>query len=473
MTAAKSPKYDYDLIVVGSGPSGQKAAVQAAKLNKRVAVVEKDRMLGGVCTNTGTIPSKSFREAVLYLTGYRERSLYGSAYRVKSRISMDDLTYRISAIVQQEGEIIDDQLRRNNVKILKGTAKFTGPNEIAITDKDGKIARKSARFIVIAVGTVPYHPKGFQLDHEKVLDSDDILTLEEIPDSLTVIGGGIIGCEYASWFSLLGVKVNIVEARDKLLSFADREIVEVLQEQFSDLGMSIELGTGVEEVKKKESGVIETILKNGKSIVSDTVLVSAGRQGATAGLGLEELGIIPNSQGRVLVNKHLQTEIPSIYAVGDVIGFPALASSGMLQGRSAALHAFEVEEQILDVPLPYGIWTIPEVSMVGETESSLKEKKIPYEVGRARYREIARGMLIGDETGLLKLLFHKETRELLGIHVVGEGATEILHLGQAVLHLKGKLEYFTAGVFNYPTLCECYRVAALDGFNRINAHTVS
>lgn len=468
MNVSSTHPYEYDLLVIGSGPSGQKAAVQAAKLKKKVAIVEMNRDLGGVCTNTGTIPSKSFREAVLYLTGFRERSLYGSAYRVKSRISMEDLTYRISATVQQEIEIIDLQLRRNNIDVIYGQARFEDPHSVSIEHTDGTNTVLSAAFIVIAVGTHPYHPPGFDLQHPKVLDSDRILALEEIPTSLTVIGGGIVGCEYASWFALLGIKVTLIEARPALLSFADAEIADALVEHLSLMGMDIELGHGVQTVRERPDGQLETVLDDGKIIVSDSVLVSAGRQGATSGLGLEQVNIVPNAYGRISVNEHFQTSMSHIYAVGDVIGFPALASSGMSQGRAAARHMFGLPDELVTIPLPYGIWTIPEISMVGETEASLQEKGIPYEIGRAQYREIARGMLIGDETGMLKLLFHRSTLEILGIHIIGEGATEILHLGQAVLHLGGTLHYFTAGVFNYPTLGECYRVAALDGFNKVS-----
>ena len=458
----------YDLIVIGSGPSGQKAAVQAAKLKKKVAVIERFEDVGGVCTNTGTIPSKSFREAVLYLTGFRERSLYGSAYRVKSRISMDDLTYRISAIVDQEVEIIAEQLKRNNIDLFTGKATFENLFEVSVELADGESTLLKAEHIVIAVGTVPRHPPTFNIDHRTILDSDDILDINKIPDSLAVIGGGIIGCEYASWFALLGVKVTLIEARESLLQFADQEVVAVLMQHFRDIGIELHLGTGVDEVKKLEDGSVETHLGNGHRVVSDMVLVSAGRQGATADLGLDKVGLEANSYGRIEVNEHYQTKVPNIYAVGDVVGFPALASSGMLQGREASAHAFGLSKNGQEIPLPYGIWTIPEISMVGLTEEQLKEQGVPYQVGRARFKEIARGVIIGDEIGLLKLLFHSETRHLLGIHVVGDGATEILHLGQAVLHLGGKIDYFINGVFNYPTLGECYKVAALDGFNRIN-----
>ncbi len=463
---AEPGKFDYDLLVIGTGPSGQKAAVQAAKLKKRVAVVEAGRALGGVCTNTGTIPSKSFREAVLYLTGFRERAIYGSAYRVKSRITMEDLTLRISTIVQQENQVIEDQLRRNRIEILRGKASFAGPNQVQITSEDFR-AIKSAQFIVVAVGTIPHHPSSFEVDGEKILDSDSVLNLSEVPRSLTVVGGGIIGAEYASWFSVLGVKVTLIEARTQFLDFVDHEIVEALKYHMRDLGMTLRLGEEVSRVTRRDDGQVETYLKSGKKVVSEAVLISAGRQGNIDLLNLASIGVTTDSHGRIPVNEHFQTSVPHVYAVGDVVGFPSLASTGMVQGRIATSHAFQIEDKHRDFALPFGIWTIPEIALVGETEAGLTEKAVPYEIGVSRYKEIARGMLIGDETGVLKLIVHRETQELLGIHIIGEGAIEILHFGQAVLHLKGGLEYLTSGVFNYPSLAECYKVAALDALNRI------
>ncbi len=458
----------YDLIVIGSGPAGQKAAIQGAKLRKKVAIVESGDEIGGVCTNTGTIPSKSFREAVLYLSGFRERSIYGSAYRVKSRITMEDLTYRIESIVRHENDVIESQLRRNQIEILKGKASILDPHRVVI-EGSGSITIKTADYIVVAVGTKPHHPEGFEVDGVRVLDSDDILTLKELPRNLTVVGGGIIGVEYASMFAVLGVHVTLVEQRKDLLTFVDKEIVESLQYHMRNLGITLRLGEEVGSVLVRADGQVETRLRSGKKIVSEVVLISAGRQGATEGLNLELVGVKPDKYGRIKVNENYQTEVPHIYAVGDVIGFPSLASTGMTQGRLATSHAFGIRDASENIPLPYGVYTIPEISLVGETEASLTEKQIPYETGISRYKEIARGQLIGDELGMLKLIFHLETHQLLGIHIIGEGATEIVHLGQAVLHLKGGLEYLTAGVFNYPTLTECYKVAALDGLNKLRA----
>ena len=473
MTAASpsisnNPSYEYDILVIGSGPSGQKAAVQAAKLKKRVAVVEASKVVGGVWSNSGTIPSKSFREAVMYLSGFRERSIYGSAYRVKSRITMADLTYRIESIVRHENQVIEDQLSRNRIEILRGTASFVDPHTVRI-DNDGAVMTKTAQFIVVAVGTHPYHPPGFEADEDKILDSDDVLTMKELPRNLVVVGGGIIGVEYASMFAVLGVKVTLIEARKELMSFVDREIVEALQYHLRNLGITLRLGEEVSVVSRRTDSQVETNLKSGKKIISEAVLISAGRQGATETLNLSAVGISPDKYGRLKVNEHFQTEVANIYAVGDVIGFPALASTGMQQGRSAACHAFGMPDDSKTVPLPYGIYTIPEISLVGDTEDSLTQQQVPYETGIARYKEIARGHLIGDELGMMKILFHRETLQLLGVHIIGEGATEIIHLGQSVLHLKGGLDYLITCVFNNPTLTECYKVAALDGLNKIRA----
>lgn len=458
----------YDMIVIGSGPAGQKAAIQAAKLRKRVAIVEAASQVGGVSANTGTIPSKSFREAVLYLSGFRERTIYGSAYRVKSRITMNDLTFRIGSIVRHENDVIENQLSRNRIEIIRGRASFIDERRLVI-EGEGFVATKTADKIVVAVGTRPHHPPGFEVDGKKVLDSDDILTLKELPRNITVVGGGIIGVEYASMFAVLGVEVTLIEQRRDLLTFVDREIVESLQYHMRNLGITLRLGEEVSSVSQREDGRVLTHLKSGKQVKSETVLVSAGRQGVTEGLNLELIGVTPDKYGRIPVNEYFQTESPNVYAVGDVVGFPALASTGMVQGRKAACHAFGVSDDAANIELPYGIYTIPEISLVGETEDSLTQKQVPYETGIARYKEIARGQLIGDDLGMLKILFHRETKQLLGVHIIGEGATEIIHLGQAVLHLKGGLEYLTAGVFNYPTLTECYKVAALDGLNKVRS----
>ncbi len=460
--------FDYDLIVIGSGPSGQKAAVQAAKLRKKVAIIEASKYVGGVWTNTGTIPSKSFREAVMYLSGYRERKIYGTAYRVKSDITMHDLTFRIENIVQNENRVIENQLRRNHIEILSGHASLIDQYTVKIESPD-TVVTKRAKFIVLAVGSKPNHPATFEVDGAKILDSDSVLNLKELPRNMLVVGGGVIGVEYASMFAALGIKVTLVEAKKELLTFIDEEIVETLQYHLRNLGIVLRLGEEVLQVSKREDGQVVTTLKSGKKIITEVVMICAGRQGATADLNLESVGIIPEKYGRIKVNEHYQTSVSNIYAAGDVIGFPALASTSMLQGRSAACHAFNVPDESKNAPLPYGIYTIPEISIVGETEATLTEQQIPYETGVAKYKESARGNLIGDELGMLKLIFHRDTLKLLGVHIIGESATELIHLGQAVLYFNGGIDYFVSSVFNNPTLTECYKVAALDGFNKVNS----
>jgi NAD(P) transhydrogenase len=460
--------YDYDMIVLGSGPAGQRAAVQAAKLRKRVAIIDKREVVGGVCVNTGTIPSKSFKEAVLYLTGFRQRHIYGAGYQVKADISMADLTLRCNKIMQLEVEVIKNQLNRNKVDTIYGHASFIDPHTVEISSAKGAL-RKTAEKFVISVGASPYRPPNIAFDSQSIFDSDDLLGLKKLPREIVVVGGGVIGTEYGSMFAALGVNVTIVDQRKRLLGFVDEEIIENFSFQMRDMDVRLRLGEEVASCATREDNQVVTTLKSGKIIISDCVLYSAGRVSATATLGLENVGIAVDGRGKLKVNDNFQTSQPHIYAAGDVIGFPALASTSARQGRLAACHAFGVVEEIMDVPLPYGIYAIPEISLVGANEEELTQKGVPYETGIARYREIARGKLLGDENGMLKLLFHRETLEILGVHIIGEYATELIHIGQAVIALKGGLTYLRDAVFNYPTLAECYKVAALDGFNKIRA----
>lgn len=467
--SSSSGKYDYDLFVLGCGPAGQRAAVQAAKIRKRVAIVDRREVVGGVCVNTGTIPSKSFKEAVLFLSGFRQRNIYGAGYRVKSEIEMSDLTFRCQRIMQAEIEVIKAQLTRNHIDVKYGQARFIDPHTVEITSADGTSEHYTAENFVIAVGAVPYRPDNVQFNGTSIFDSDDILNLSKLPRDLTVVGGGVIGTEYGSMFAALGVHVTIVDARKRLLGFVDEEIIECLQYQMRSMGLTLRLGEEVKSCAPREDGQVVTQLKSGKVIVSDCVLFSAGRQSATADLGLEALGLKPDERGRLSVNEFYQTEVPHVYAAGDVIGFPALASTSAAQGRLATAHCFGISDKTMDVPLPYGIYSIPEISYVGYNEEELTKQEIPYETGIARYREIARGHIIGDENGLLKVLFHRETSQVLGVHIIGESATELIHIGQAVIALKGGLLYLRDAVFNYPTLAECYKVAALDGYNKLRA----
>lgn len=466
--AQEAGQFDYDLIVIGCGPAGQRAAIQAAKIRKRVAIIDRREVVGGVCVNTGTIPSKSFKEAVLFLTGIRQRKIYGAGFRVKTDIKMSDLTLRCNHVMQIEIETIKNQLQRNHVDTLYGHARFVDPHTVEISSSVG-VVQKSAERFVIAVGARPYRPPNVQFNGESVFDSDDVLNLKKLPRELTVVGGGVIGTEYASMFAALGVSVTMVDQRKRLLGFVDEELIDCFHYQMRSMGVRLRLGEEVASCAPREDNQVVTVLKSGKIIVSDCVLYSAGRVSATDDLGLDRLGLTADGRGKLTVNENFQTAVPHVYAAGDVIGFPALASTSARQGRLAACHAFGMEEKTMDVPLPFGIYAIPEISYVGRNEEELTKEGIPYESGIARYREIARGQLLGDENGMLKVLFHRETGAVLGVHIIGEYATELIHIGQAVMALGGGLNYLKDAVFNYPTLAECYKVAALDGYNKLRA----
>jgi NAD(P) transhydrogenase len=456
----------YDLLVIGTGPAGQKAAIQAAKLGKTVGIVERKRVVGGVCTNTGTIPSKSLREAVLYLSGFHQRNLYGSSYRVKQDITMDDLSFRANHVIKQEVEIIQNQMARNNVEMFFGTASFVDPHRLRIEDSDDH-HEHTADFIVIACGSFPARPAHIPFDDQSIIDTDGLLTLKQLPKSITIIGGGVIGTEYASIMGTMGIHVTLIERRPRLLEFVDTEIIEALQYHMRSIGVTLRFNEEVVSVEPQTDQQVVVRLKSGKEIGATTVLYSVGRIGASAALNLDAVGLSADDRGRLKVNEHFQTAVPHIYAAGDIIGFPALASTSMQQGRHAACHAFGISCTTQSELMPYGIYSIPEISMVGRNEDDLTKNGIPYAVGIARYREIARGQLIGDEIGMLKLLFHNKTRELLGVHAIGDGATELIHIGQTVMAYHGQIDYFADTVFNYPTLAECYRVAALDGINQL------
>jgi NAD(P) transhydrogenase len=453
------------MLVIGSGPAGQKAAIQAAKVGKKVGVIERKKVAGGICINTGTIPSKSLREAVLFLSGFRQRSLYGASYRVKKDITFEDLAQRCDHVVKAEQEVIQNQLIRNSVDFIIGSASFLDPHRIAVK-QDSELNEHTADFIVVAVGTEPSRPADIPFDGESIIDSDGLLTLKKLPKSLTIVGGGVIGCEYASILATLGIPVVLVERRPRLLEFVDSEIIESLQYQMRNVGVTLRFNEEVVGIQKTADHSVSIQLKSGKKIGAPLLVYSVGRVGATKELNLERIGIKPDERGRLNVNGNFQTELPHIYAVGDVVGFPALASTSMQQGRHAACHALGLSCETSTHLLPYGIYTIPEISMVGRNEDELTRDGVPYEIGVARYREIARGQIIGDTVGMLKLLFHSETRALLGVHVIGEGATELVHIGQAVIAHGGKLDYFIDTVFNYPTLAECYKVAALAALNK-------
>jgi NAD(P) transhydrogenase len=458
----------YDMLVIGSGPAGQKAAIQGAKVGKKVGIVERKKFVGGLCINSGTIPSKSLREAVLFLSGFRQRNLYGASYRVKKDITFEDLLFKCDHVVKAEQEVVQNQLIRNHVDYIVGSASFIEPHRLSIK-QDLETNEHSADFIMIAAGTEPSRPAEIPFDDTTIIDSDGLLALKQLPKSLTIVGGGVIGCEYASILATLGIPVVLIERRPRLLEFVDSELIEALQYQMRSIGVTLRFNEEVTAVEKNLDGAVIIQLKSGKQIRAALLMYSSGRVGATKGLNLESIGIQADERGRLRVNENFQTAIPHIYAVGDVIGFPALASTSMQQGRHAACHALGLACDASTHLLPYGIYTIPEISMVGRNEDELTRDGVPYEIGVARYHEIARGQLIGDTVGMLKLLFHSDTRELLGVHIIGEGATELVHIGQAVMALGGKLDYFIDAVFNYPTLAECYKVAALAALNRFPA----
>ncbi len=457
---------EFDLFVIGTGPAGQKAAIQAAKLGKKVGICDKKEFVGGVCLNTGTIPSKTLREAALYLSGFRQRAVYGQSYVLKDQISMKDLLFRCTHVLGREREVVGSQLQRNRVEMIAGFARFESPNVIGVEGTGDKVVVR-AENVIIATGTTATNPDGVAIDGESIITSDMILCIKEVPRTITVVGAGVIGTEYASIFAALGVHVTLIDARKELLDFVDDEIAEHLAYQMRDMNCTFRLGEKVKSVTNEGEGRVVATLESGKVVVSELLLYSIGRQGATHNLNLKAAGLEADERGRLKVNDCYQTEVPHIYAVGDVIGFPALASTSMEQGRIAACNAFGVSAVSLAHLFPFGIYAVPEISMVGENEENLTEKGVPYETGVARYREIARGTIVGDDTGMLKILFHRETRKILGVHAIGTSATEIIHIGQTAIAFEGTLDFFVNNVFNYPTFAECYKVAALDGYNKV------
>ncbi len=460
--------HDYDLLVIGSGPGGQKAAIAAAKLGRRVAVVDRRDMVGGVCVNTGTIPSKTLREAVIYLTGLSLRELYGQSYRLKEQITVQDLLARTQHVIGRETEVVRAQLYRNGVELIAGMARFVDPHTLVVTSFEKEERRVSADNIVIATGTRPARPSHVPFDNCRVVDSDGVLALERVPTSMVVVGAGVIGIEYASMFAALGTRVTVVEQRDSMLDFCDAEVVDSLKFHLRDLAVTFRFGERVAAVEASERGTVTT-LASGKRIPADVVLYSSGRQGVTDELDLDAAGLSADERGRIRVKPDYRTDVDHIFAVGDVIGFPALAATSMEQGRLAAYAAFGEPTTTLQSLQPYGIYTIPEISYVGQTEMELTRSSIPYEVGLSRYRELARGQIVGDSYGMLKLLVSTEDRRVLGVHVFGTGASDLVHVGQAVMGCGGTVDYLVDAVFNYPTLSEAYKVAALDVVNKMRA----
>jgi NAD(P) transhydrogenase len=458
----------YDLIVIGSGPAGQRAAIQGAKLGKRVALIEKLEVVGGACINTGTIPSKSMREAVMHLSGYQYQGIYGVSYRVKEKITVADLSFRVQQVIKTEIDVTVAQLSRNGIEVLRGAASFVDPHRLQVTTARGQSDDYEADLIVIATGTRPAESPLVPINGRTIINSDQVFCMPSLPKTFIVVGGGVIGVEYASMFAALGVRVILIEKQSRLLSFADQEIVEALCYHLRDNFVQLKLNEEVTSVETTDGKVIAN-LESRKKISGDVLLYAIGRQGNVDDLNLAAAGLEADNRGRIKVDDRYRTKQEHILAVGDVIGFPSLASVSMEQGRMAVGLAFGAQVKSDPAHYPYGIYTVPEISFVGQTEEQLTEADIPYEVGVAYYREVARGQIRGDTTGRLKLIFHRETREILGVHIIGEGASEILHIGQAVLILKGTLDYFIETVFNYPTLAECYKTAAFNGRNKLAA----
>jgi NAD(P) transhydrogenase len=456
-----------DMLVIGSGPAGRRAAVQSAKLGKSVLVVEKGRRLGGVSVHTGTIPSKTIRETVLNLAGWRERGFYGRGYRVKQDISASDLVQRLQKTLDHEVEVLQHQFMRNAVRSLFAEAKFLDAHRVELTTDAGEVSQVGFEHALVAVGTQPFRPANVPFDRARVFDSDEILELERLPRTLTVVGAGVIGVEYATIFSALDVPVTLIEPRETILDFVDREIIEDFVHQMRERGMSVRLGCTVKEIAVGGRGV-EVTLKDGRCVRSEILLYAAGRSGNIAALNLEAVGIEVDGRGRLTVDpRTFQTSQPNIYAAGDVIGFPSLASTSMEQGRVAACHAFGMPLPPAPESFPYGIYAVPEISTVGQSEEEVRKSGIAYECGIARFRETSRGHIMGVASGFLKLIFALDGRRLLGAHIVGEGATELIHIGQAVINLKGTVDFFVENTFNYPTLAEAYKVAGLDAWNRM------
>ena len=456
----------FDLLVIGSGPAGQRAAIQGAKLGKRVGVIERREVVGGVCVNTGTIPSKTCREAVLHLSGYYYQNVYGVNYRLKEKISMADLAFRVQHVIKTEIDVIQAQLSRNNVELITGIAAFTDSHNVRIQNTRGE-ENFSAEAIIIATGTKPACSPKVPINGRNIVNSDQVLAMPDMPKTLIVVGGGVIGVEYACMFATLGVRVILVEKRPRLLEFADSEMVEALSYNLRDHRVTMRLNEEVESVEELPDGAVVANLESKKKLSGDSLLFAVGRQGDVDELNLAAAGVEADSRGRIKVDADYRTTQPHIFAVGDVIGFPSLASVSMEQGRIAAAHAFGKTIQSNPAGYPYGIYTIPEISFIGKNEEQLTDEDVPYEVGVAYYREIARGQIRGDTTGRLKLIFHRETKKILGVHIIGEGACELLHIGQAVMILGGTVEYFVDTVFNYPTLAECYKAAAFNGLNKL------
>jgi NAD(P) transhydrogenase len=452
----------YDLIVIGSGPAGEKGAAQAAYFGKRVALIERAPQVGGAGINTGTIPSKTLRETALYFSGLRQRGLYGVDYAVKPDLTVQDFMFREQEVVRSLREVVNANIARHGIELIRGAAAFEDAHTVRVGDR-----RLHGDVVLIATGSVPTRPPGVPFSDPRVYDSDEILAMSRLPKSLAVVGAGVIGCEYATIFAALGIRLTLIDGRDRLLAFLDGEVADRLRLQMQLLGIDVRLSDSVLHYETDGNG-IRLDLKIGPAVKADAVLIAAGRVANVAGLGLERAGVAVNERGLLTVNERYQTAVPHIYAAGDVIGFPALASTSMEQARVAMVHAFDLKYKSAVAPVfPLAVHTIPEIAMVGETEESCHAKRIDYCVGHALYRENARGQIAGDLGGELKLVFRYPDKALLGVHVIGESAAELVHVGLIVLQTGGTIDTFINTVFNYPSLGDAYKYAAYDGLGAL------
>jgi NAD(P) transhydrogenase len=466
--AAMGEQKEYDLVVIGSGPAGEKGAAQVAYFGKRVALVERLREVGGACVHTGTLPSKCLRESALYLSGLRSSGISGVAFSVKENVRVDELMAHKEYVCSTEVARIHRNLERHRIDLYAGAAEFQDPRTVLVRQSDGSEVRLTAPVALIATGTRPHRPADIPFDREAIWDSDEILDLDHVPSSMIVVGAGVIGCEYAAMFAAIGVRVTLIEPRDSLLPFVDDEVADTLLKSFRRQGIMLRFNAATEVVRAPSPDRVEVKLKDGTVLEAERLLYAAGRTGNTDGLGLERLGIKPDKRGLISVNERYETTCPGVYAVGDVIGFPALASTSMDQGRVAMCHAFDLKyKTALARQLPYGIYTIPEVSMVGDTEQDARRRGEDYEIGRAYYRDNARGRIVGDQEGFLKIVFRPDDKKLLGVHIVGERAADLVHIGLTVMQFGGTIDAFIDAVYNYPTLGECYKYAAYDGLGRL------
>jgi NAD(P) transhydrogenase len=462
-----TPPHKYDLVVIGSGPAGEKGAAQAAYFGKNVALVERAPHLGGAGINTGTVPSKTLRESALYFSGLRQRGLYGIDYSLKEDLTVGDFMYRKQIVIESEWGIIQRNLERHNIDVVWGEARLKDAHTVRVRRADGTETDLETDFILIATGSSPYHPPDVPYDHRLIYDSDSILRMSHIPKTMIVVGGGVIGSEYASIFTALGVQVTLIEPHNRLMQFVDSELIGRLQRQLERLGLRFVFNDRVMQIDKHETHVALR-LKSGAVVEAEIALFAAGRQSNVEGLGLEAVGVQLGHRGLIQVNPKYQTTVPNIFAAGDVIGFPALASTSMEQARVAMVHAFNLQykEQIAPI-FPYAVYTIPEISMVGLSEDECKQKNLPYLVGRAFYEQSPRGQIIGDMSGMLKLVFAPEDKKLLGVHMIGEMASELIHIGMHVLVAGGTIDAFIHAVYNYPTLADSYKYAAYDGLGNL------